>query len=309
MSDFTAQKYALPVDVWSPDDIVFKPYKKNDRGGGSVSIITNQLDSKVLRVSTPTMMTWGITDYVDDKTGESDGRYTLQLNFPNADYATKDTTSLLEKFKAFESAVLNKAVENSEQWFGKKLSRELCEDRFFSSIKYRKIKESNSFDYDKPPSLRIRVPCYDGKWGITLFDSDKNLIFPSEDSDNQKTPPDLVEKQSNIACAIQCGGIWFGGKGWGVTWRLNQAVVQKKKRYDFNNDVCIIDMTSDDKQRLENPMQKEQENVEEVVVEPEDTTKVADSDEEDTAVVEEPSPQPAPKKMVKKVVKKKVAAP
>ena len=36
MSDFTPQKYALPVDTWSSKDIVFKPYKKNDRGGGSV---------------------------------------------------------------------------------------------------------------------------------------------------------------------------------------------------------------------------------------------------------------------------------
>lgn len=305
MSDFTPQKYSLPVDVWSPSDVVFKPYKKNDRGGGSVSIATNQLDSKALRVSTPSMMTWGISDYVDDKTGESDGRYTLTLNFPNADYATPDTTALLEKFKEFENAVLDMAVENSEKWFSKKLSRELCEDRFFSSIKYRKNKDTGSFDYDKPPSLRIRVPCYDGKWGITLFDSDKNLIFPSEDSDNQKTPPDLVEKQSNIACAIQCGGIWFGGKGWGVTWRLNQAVVQKRKRYDFNNDVCIIDLSNDDKQRLENPIQSEVQSSEVEEAPRVDDTKVEDSDEDKE---EESTPPPAPKKVVKKVVKKKVAA-
>ena len=303
MSDFTHEKYSLPVDVWNPSDIVFKPFKKNDRGGGSVSIATNQLDSKALRVSTPSMMTWGISDYVDDKTGESDGRFTMTLNFPNEDYATADTNALLEKFKEFENVVLDMAVENSEKWFGKKLSRELCEDRFFSSIKYRKNKDTGSFDYDKPPSLRIRVPCYDGKWGITLFDSDKNLIFPSEDPDNQNTPPDLVEKQSNIACAIQCGGIWFGGKGWGVTWRLNQAVVHRKKKNDFNNDVCIIDLSNHDKQRLENPIQSEVQSSEVEEAPQVDDTKVEDSDEDK----EEPTPPPAPKKVVKKIVKKKVA--
>ena len=295
MSDFTPQKYALSVDTWSPVDNVFKPYKKNDRGGGSVSISTNQLDSKVLRITTPPMMTWGISDYVDDKTGESDGRFTMTLNFPNNDYVTPETNALLEKMLAFENAILDKAVENSEQWFGKKSSREICEHTFFSSIKYRKIKDSNSFDYDKPPSLRVRVPCYDGKWGISLFDSDKNPLYPPEDPNSQKTPPDLVEKMSNIACAIQCGGVWFGGKGWGVTWRLNQAIVQKKKKYDFDNDVCIIDISSTDKQKLDNPVTTEEE------VET-DSTQVDDSDEEVPVKVE---PEVKPKK---KIVKKKVVA-
>ena len=306
MSGFTQQKYSLDVFEWNPSDMTLKPFKKNDRGGGSVSIISKQLQAMTAaRIETPLMMTWGISDYVDDKTGESDGRFTMTLNFPNDDYANESTNMLLEKFKEFENIILDMAVENSEKWFGKKLSRELCEDRFFSSIKYRKNKDTGSFDYDKPPSLRIRVPCYDGKWGISLFDSDKNLIFPSEDSENQKTPPDLVEKQSNIACVIQCGGIWFGGKGWGVTWRLNQAVVHRKKRYDFNNEVCIINLSSDDKQRLENPVQSDVKSSEvEEETEPVDDTKVEDSDEDK----EEPTPPPAPKKVVKKVVKKKVAS-
>ena len=114
----------------------------------------------------------------------------------------------------------------------------------------------------------------------------------------------MVEKQSNIACAIQCGGIWFGGKGWGVTWRLNQAVVHRKKKYDFNNDVCIIDLSNDDKQRLENPLQSEVQSSEVIEEAPQvDDTKVEDSDEDK----EEPAPPRAPKKVVKKIVKKKVA--
>jgi len=30
---------------------------------------------------------------------------------------------------------------------------------------------------------------------------------------------------SNIACVLQCGGIWIGGKGWGLTWKMIQGVV------------------------------------------------------------------------------------
>jgi hypothetical protein len=43
------------------------------------------------------------------------------------------------------------------------------------------------------------------------------------------TPVDFVPKQSQIACVLQCGGIWIGGKGWGVTWKLIQAVVKPKE--------------------------------------------------------------------------------
>ena len=85
---------------------------------------------------------------------------------------------------------------------------------------------------------------------------------------------------------------------------MNQAVVKRKKKYDFNNDVCIIDLSNDDKQRLENPLQSEVQSSEVIEEAPQvDDTKVEDSDEDK----EEPTPPPAPKKVVKKIVKKKVA--
>jgi hypothetical protein len=34
---------------------------------------------------------------------------------------------------------------------------------------------------------------------------------------------------SNIACVLQCGGIWIGGKGWGLTWKMVQGVVKPRE--------------------------------------------------------------------------------
>ena len=122
------------LDNWTPSEHEsFMPYKKNDRGGGSINVISSQIN-KALRIQTPLMMTWGIGDFFDEKTGESDGRYKLQLNFPNEEYATDQTNSLLDKVKEFEEGLLNAATENSATWFGKELTRELVEDRFFSTI-------------------------------------------------------------------------------------------------------------------------------------------------------------------------------
>ena len=244
MSD-TAQKspQILQVAEWESSSLKFMPYKKNERGGGAVNIISSQMN-KALRIETPLMMTFGVSDYVDEKTGESDGRFNLTLNFPNEEYSSEDTTLLLEKMKKFEEYLLESAVTNSETWFGKKLTRELVEDRFFSVIKYRKNKETGGLDYEKPPAIKIRVPCYEGNWNIKLYDTNAQCVYPSSDSD--VSPLDLVPKYSQIACVVQCGGLWFGGKGWGVTWRLNQAVVKPRGNSGFDNDVCHLKLSDED---------------------------------------------------------------
>ena len=304
MSSDNMQKsmQVLDIDNWTPSENKFMPYKKNDRGGGSINVISSQIN-KALRIQTPLMMTWGIGDFFDEKTGESDGRYKLQLNFPNEEYATDQTTSLLEKVKEFEEMLLNAATENSATWFGKKLTRELVEDRFFSTIKWRKNKETKEVEYDKPPAIQVRVPCYEGNWGITLYDYDGAKMFPS--SDPEVGPLDLVPKYSQIACIIQCGGLWFGGKGWGYTWKLNQAVIKPKSGSTFNNDECMITVSNEEKEKMKSYEVESDEVVPEAkpkVVE----TQVEDSDGDEEEVVRPPTP-PVEEKPKKKVVKKKVA--
>ena len=93
--------------------------------------------------------------------------------------------------------------------------------------KWRKNKETKEIEYDKTPAIQVRVPCYEGKWGITLYDYDGAKMFPS--SDPEVGPLDLVPKYSQIACIIQCGGLWFGGKGWGYTLEVEPSCYQAKE--------------------------------------------------------------------------------
>ena len=202
---------------------------------------------------------------------------------------------------------MDSAVTNSESWFGKKLTRELAEDRFFSVIKYRKNKETGGPDYEKPPAIKIRVPCYEGNWNIKLYDTNAQCVYPSSDSD--VSPLDLVPKYSQIACVVKCGGLWFGGKGWGVTWRLNQAVVKPRGNSGFDNDVCHLKLSDEDKSKINS---YEAPETEVVVVEDKVVEEVVeDSDEEDkveeevvakkvSKPVEEEEVVPKKKKVLKK---------
>ena len=101
----TSTPVVLPVSEWNTSGIRYMQPKVNDRGGKSINIISTQTN-RSLHVSTPLMMTWGISDYVDEKTGESDGKFSMSLNFPNGDYETKNTTEFLNKLKAFEKSNL-----------------------------------------------------------------------------------------------------------------------------------------------------------------------------------------------------------
>jgi len=281
----------VSVADWEPNAIRYMQPKVNERGGKSINLISTQTN-RSLHVSTPLMMTWGIADFVDEKTGESDGKYSMSLNFPNGDYATPVTNQLLEKMKAFETQILNDAVKNSEAWFGEEQPLAVVKHSFYPVLKYSKDKVTKKIDPSKPPSLRAKVPNYNGRWGIEIYDTKSDRIFPCENEN--MTPMDFIPKMSNVACVIQCGGLWFGGKGWGLTWKLVQCVVKPKEVVSVYGK-CHIQLSMDDISKMDAVPATADDDDEGSPAAP-ISTEVDDSDAED-----EPTPTPAP---VKKVIKK-----
>lgn len=302
----------LTVDNWTTSSIRYMQPKINDRGGKSINIISTQ-SNRSLHISTPLMMTWGISDFVDEKTGESDGKYSMSLNFPNEDYRTPASDQFLTKLKAFENQILDDAVKYSDAWFGEELSREVVKHNFFPFLKYSKDKLTKKIDPSKPPSIRARVPNYNNRWGIEVYDTQSNLLFPCENEN--MTPMDFVPKKSQVACVLQCGGLWFGGKGWGITWKLNQCVVKPQEVVSVFGK-CQIQLSQDEIQNMDK-------DIVSAVDEDEDdglpthsashtaTTEVDDSDDDaqpEEPAVEEKTVEPPKKKVVKKVVAQPEAA-
>jgi hypothetical protein len=309
MSSSKANPIVLSVNEWNPSSIKYMAPKVNERGGKSIALISKQTN-RSLHISTPLLMTWGITDFVDEKTGESDGKYSLSLNFPNQEYATQVTNDFLQKLKDFENQILDDAVKNSEVWWGEEIELAVAKHTFFPFIKYSKNKDTKKIDLSKPPSIRAKVPCYGGRWAVEIYDTNSKLIFPC-DNENL-TPIDFVPKMSSVACVLQCGGIWIGGKGWGLTWKLTQCVVKPREVVSVYGK-CHIQLSAEDRVAIENQEIKEDIEEEEdsdiaISSAPTSTqvkqqTMVEDSDEEDA----KPEPEPEPVVVaapVKKVVKK-----
>jgi hypothetical protein len=184
------------------------------------------------------------------------------------------------------------------------MSKELCKHTFFPFLKYSKLKDTKKIDTSKPPSIRAKVPYYDGKWNVEIYDTQSTMILPTECE--SITPVDLIPKMSNVACVLQCGGIWIGGKGWGLTWKLVQCVVKPRVSVSIAGK-CQILLTEEDRNTIETQDIVEDnddelvENATKVT-----TTEVVDSDDEGepepvakTVAVVEPLVKATPEPLVK----------
>ena len=312
----SANPRVVTTGEWDTAAVRYMKPRVSDRGLTTVSVISGQT-SRSLYLSTPLIMTWGVSDYVDEKTGESDGKFKMSLAFPGADYSNKNTDTFLAKLIEFENRVIDDAVVHSEAWFGTERSREFVKETMFPFLKYPKDKITKKTDHSRPPSMSVKVPCYQGQWqNLEIYNTKQELLFPS-DNENE-TPIDLIPKKSQVACVIQCGGIWTTGKAWGVSWKLSQCVVKPVENATIFGK-CNVQLSMDDINTIDAQKIDETEAVNEDEVEVFDTaekvaqeTAASDSDEEEEsepapAPAPEPAPEPAPAPK-KKVVKKAAPA-
>jgi hypothetical protein len=140
-------------------------------------------------------------------------------------------------------------------------------------IKFPNFKGTREPDYSKKPSLKVKLPLWEGNWKCEVYDEDGNPLFPNPNK--EITPLDFIKKGSNVAVIIQFGGIWFINGNFGVSWQLVQAVVQKPKA-DLTGK-CYIRLKKTEKDKLVTQAPLELAETESK----EESTLVEDSDEEE----------------------------
>ena len=309
MATTTSSKF-VKTSEWDVQANRYMQPRVSDRGIKMVTVIGNQRNKK-LHLQLPGMTCWGIEDYTDKDTGESDGKFKIKLHF--RDDGSDEAKESLEKLQKFEDQIINDAVANSEAWFGKKLSRELVEDRYFPFLKVGKNKETREPDPSRGYYFSPKVNCYSGKWDVEVFDTDRTMVFPSEDE--SATPMDFVPAGSDVTCGIECKYIWLGAKGWGISWALKQTVVVPKYSENTTGKLQLEVHSSTTAQSVASsePKVEEQvteENTAEATNYVEDSDNEAEKQEASEETKEEVQPEhevvveetPAPKK--KTVVKK-----
>lgn len=289
------------VDFTPSSDIKYSKPKVDARGGKSVGIL-NAASNTATYISTPLMLTWGINEYVDDKSGRVS--YDMALQFPSEEYAKEDTTNFMNNMIELEKKLKTDAITNAKEWFGKaKMSEDAVDALWTPMLKYPKNKDTLEPDTTRSPTLKVKIPFWEGEWKTELYNVDQQPIYPDPEGGSM-TPKDLIVKGTHVAVVLQCGGLWFANGKFGVTWRLFQGVVKPKATMRGK---CHIFLDAADKEKLAKqdiPGDEEEEEDDDV-----DNTQVDDSEDEApqikaevTAAIEE---TPVKKVVKKKVVKKK----
>ena len=102
--------------LFNASNIKYSAPKANPSGGKSINII-NKMTSSGVRLATPTLLTWGASDFVDDS-GKGNGKFEMSLQFPNdADDKTADTDAFLANLIRLENKVKADALIYSKEWF------------------------------------------------------------------------------------------------------------------------------------------------------------------------------------------------
>ena len=182
---------------------------------------------------------------------------------------------------------------------------------FHPMLTWPKEPQTGERDMTKSPTLNVKLENYDG-FNCEIYDVNNNMLFPDKENPDV-TPLTLIPKAINIACVIQCGGIWFAGGKFGVTWKLFQCVVQPRPSLKGK---CLISLSNEAKKEITKAAAEDE--PEQVVVSRSTAVEIVDDsdveDEEPVEIKEKPKPVSAapvsvPVSAVPVVVKPVPAAP
>ena len=277
---------------------------KAHASGGKVVNLYNKNVRESLTISTPLILTWGAQEGKDTQ-GNLTGKWTMSLQFPNAEYSNADADAFLKSIRALEAKVKADAMTYSKEWFGKTItSAEVMDEKFNVMLRHpKKEKGSIEVDENKPPTLTVKIPCWKGVWQSEIYDEDGDQMFVKGKTASHVTPLDFLKPKTHVICLIQCGGLWFVNGKVSITWNLKQAIVQKPKTSSIVEGTCFLKIKPADKEKLKSLPPPEDDDVD-----PDgavSSTIVEDSDDDEREV---PAPAPVVEKVAAPVVEKVVEA-
>jgi hypothetical protein len=208
--------------------VSFGDIRLNKAGGKSVPIKYN---------GQPLQIRLDKTSYpmgVNVKETDNGTAYTMSLTLKGCDPYAKDRATpdmgsvgnLYNFLQDLQTKLLDSAETNSVKWFGKTRSRSVLEDTMkqFISPSVEKVNGEWVPSGKYPPSLKMKVPVYDGRVAMDVTDSQGRPVEVTTDN-IQNVFPKRVD-----ASVVVSPGIYVSGQGFGVTWRVSYAKVSPPQR-------------------------------------------------------------------------------
>jgi hypothetical protein len=221
------------ANAFDPKTVTFSTLEKNKKGGKVIFIGIPDANGQRQRITlqTPALaLPFGVSPYTEASTGEVQS-YSLDVSYRGAD-ANPKVAEFLARMRELDDVLLDVAVENSKEWFGKKMSKEILSEF------YRKLVKDSATPGQYPPVTKFKVYTFGfthaHTWAVThcpparvvqvqLQDGMPTAKF--FDEKRQQCGIEYLSKGSTVRCIVELDRIWFVNKNFGVTWRVSQAAV------------------------------------------------------------------------------------
>jgi hypothetical protein len=143
--------------------------------------------------------------------------YSVNLSFRGAEQSA-EIKQFLEAMNQLDEFMIGEGVKNSKAWFKADLSKDVIKAFYTPCVKYSKDKDGNVLPY--PPNLKLKLRKTDGQFEAKFYDV-KGKPYSNVPIE------DLLVKGVQVTAIMECGGVWFAGSKFGLTWRAKQIAIHK----------------------------------------------------------------------------------
>jgi hypothetical protein len=192
---------------FSPASVGFSKLRKNKNGGKTVYL--NGGDNKKLYLQLPFMRSpYGLSAFTDEGTGRT--TYSLDVSF---DSDNADAMELHDKLKELDEIIVNTVAQNSKEWLGKEFNVAVLREAL-----YKPMVRPNKEPY--PSTLKLKIATKpDGTFVPEAYNMQKEAV-----------PLDTIEKGQKAMAIVDVSSIWFIDNKFGVTVRLQQALLEQSTK-------------------------------------------------------------------------------
>lgn len=197
------------------EKLTISPIKTSEIGSKSAYV---NYDGGKLILQTAAEMTipYGLNVFKDGPKADNPD-YSIDVSFKGHE-TPGEIKTYHDALVEFDNFILAEAYKNRVAWFkNANMTKEVIQAFYTPTIKVARDKEGNLKPY--PPTQKIKLRKISGDFEAKIYDgAGKRLTEPIDE---------LLVKQSAVTVIIECGGLWFAGGKFGVTWRAKQIMINK----------------------------------------------------------------------------------
>jgi len=205
----------------------FTQPKVLDNGGKQAYI---NYDAGMFVFQTPSCsLPYGMSAF--DKAGPI--KYSVELSLRGYDDPSSKMKPFHDALTRLDEYMIDQGVKNSKQWFKADLSRDVIKAFYTPMIRIPLDKDGNRKPYPPTIKLSLRQKRDSQEFDIKCYDEKRQPYtgIPLEE---------LLVKNTQMTCLIQCTGVWFAGSKYGLSWKLVQSMItslpQGSRNFTFVDD-------------------------------------------------------------------------